>query len=95
MSGDHVSWSRSASASVARQAHHEEGRCDAGRTRLSGSRSVIEPLRASHPVHSGTMSDEERRADRLAAIIGGVAAFVAIIVVIVWALATQSSAIAT
>lgn len=51
--------------------------------------------RASHPVHSGIMSDEERRADRLAAIIGGVAAFVAIIVVIVWALATQSSAIAT
>lgn len=41
------------------------------------------------------MSDEERRADRLAAIIGGVAVLVAIIVVIVWALATQPSAIAT
>lgn len=41
------------------------------------------------------MSDEERVADRLGAIIGGEAASVAIIVVIVWALATQSSAIAT
>jgi hypothetical protein len=41
------------------------------------------------------MSDEERRADRLAAIVGGLAAFVAIIVVIAWALATQPSAIAT
>lgn len=41
------------------------------------------------------MGNEERQADRLAAMVGGVAAFVAIIVVIVWALATRFSAIAT
>ncbi|WP_302847436.1 hypothetical protein [Curtobacterium sp. MCBA15_013] len=41
------------------------------------------------------MSDRERRADGLAAVIGGAAAFIAIVIVIVWALATQSPAIAT
>ncbi|MFZ7086565.1 hypothetical protein [Curtobacterium sp. RRHDQ10] len=41
------------------------------------------------------MSDRERTPDRVAAVMGGAAALVAIVVVIVWSLATQTPAVVT